>query len=471
MTRRNVEAQIATLTENDVLIVPDLGGVSTTDFQDFAKAIEPGRKAAHARLDELRKFAVTEVEYANLYGSRPQAASQGKRIDRIRLNNRSGLSDQFILSRLPSTTAGAILNTAALEQDIANVYGLELFQNVRYRVTEEEGETILNLSVEERSWGPGYFQFGAEYDSNGAGETLFNVGFSYIKTALNPSGGEWRTGFQLGSESAFFTEVHQPLPNHSMFFVNPSLGYEEQSIALIQNDDVIAAFDGRDSFAQVGFGREFGQWGEARIGVRYGDGKVERQIGDPELSDFDFRRGEAFVRFSIDEWDSLNFPKRGTIASAEWLTSRGSLGADTEFDQVMLNAGVAATRGRTSVVLNVNYNVTTNGTAPEQNVFRLGGFGRLSGLTANQIGGQHSAIFNAILYRQMMDHALFPIYTGITFEQGNAWSSRGDISLGDSLSTGSVWLRTETLLGPIYFAYGRAEGGEDSLYFFMGRPF
>jgi len=39
MTRGNVEEQIATLTEKDVFIVPDLGEVSTTDFKEFAKAI------------------------------------------------------------------------------------------------------------------------------------------------------------------------------------------------------------------------------------------------------------------------------------------------------------------------------------------------------------------------------------------------------------------------------------------------
>ena len=42
LTRRNVEAQIATLSDKDIFIVPDLGDVATGDFKEFAKAIPPG---------------------------------------------------------------------------------------------------------------------------------------------------------------------------------------------------------------------------------------------------------------------------------------------------------------------------------------------------------------------------------------------------------------------------------------------
>ena len=471
LTRRNVDAQLATLTDRDLLIVPDLTGISTTDFKDFAKAIGPGRRAAEDRIDELHNLRVSDADYRSYLSNRGIAGDEIPVIDRIHVENNSRLADGYVWSRLNRTHAGVPLDVAALEQDLASVYGLELFQNVGYHLTEVDGETVLNVRVDERSWGPGYLQFGVEYDSNGSGETLFNVGISHQKTAINPSGGEWRSALQLGSEPAFFTELHQPLPKHPMYFVNPILSYEEQVVNLLDGGDVLAAFDVKEWQIGLGFGREFGQWGEARMGIRYGDGRVVRQIGDPAIPEFDFNRGEMFVRLALDEWDSLNFPRNGSIASAEWIGSREALGADSKFEQLRLSAGVAYSRKRTTLLLSGFYDSTIVGTAPIQSQFRLGGFARLSGFSANEISGQHAALIVASAYRKIADYSLLPVYGGVTLERGNAWNRRDDISFSDSLSAGSVWIGTETVLGPLYLAYGRAEGGRDSLYFFMGRPF
>ena len=36
---------------------------------------------------------------------------------------------------------------------------------------------------------------------------------------------------------------------------------------------------------------------------------------------------------------------------------------------------------------------------------------------------------------------------------------------------GSVFLSLDTFLGLVYLAYGHAEGGHDSVYFFLGQTF
>jgi len=471
LTRRNVDAQVATLREDDLLIVPNLAGISTADFENFAEAIGPGRRAAQDSIGELRHLRLSKEEYQSHLALRTRVVADAPVIDQIQLQNNSRLADNYICSRLAETKAGKPLDVDGLEHDLASIYGLELFQNVGYHLSSDADETVLNIQVDERSWGPGYLQFGAEYDSNGSGETLFNVGISHIRTAINPSGGEWRSALQLGSESVVFTELHQPLPQHPMIFVNPIVGYEEQIVNLLDDGNVLASFDVKEWQAELGFGREFGRWGEARIGIRYGDGKVDRQIGDPSLPGFDFNRGEVFARLALDEWDSLHFPRHGTVAGAEWVGSREGLGGDQQFDQLRLNAGVAFTRKESTLMLNGFYNSTISGSAPIQSQFRLGGFGQLSGLGANEIGGQHSALIIATAFRQIIDNAFLPVYLGVTLERGNTWDQRSDMSFSDALSAGSVWLGTDTVLGPLYFSYGRAEGGSDSLYFFMGTPF
>lgn len=184
-----------------------------------------------------------------------------------------------------------------------------------------------------------------------------------------------------------------------------------------------------------------------------------------------FKRGESFVRFSVDEFDDLNIPLSGTVLKAELLQSREGLGADVEFDQLLTQGSVAFTRNRNTLLATGAYNATISGVAPIQNQFALGGFGRLSGFTTRELSGQNAAFALLAYYRRLNDSPRMPIYAGITFESGNVWENRSDISLDDTIQAGSLFLAVKTVLGPVYLAYGRTEGNIDAVYFFLGRPF
>ena len=391
-------------------------------------------------------------------------------IDRIRLENNSRLSDDYIQSRIFATHTGAPLDLPTLEKDLGQVYGLELFENVRYDVSADGDETVLDIQVNERSWGPSYLQFGFEYNSNGEGENLFNSAVTYLKTGINPSGGEWRSGLQFGTEWAAFTEFHQPFGPKLRYFVNPLIGYRQRIFNLVEGSDVTASVRVSDVLAEVSAGRELGTWGEARVGIRYADGEAEPMIGDPSLTNVPFKQGERFVRFTLDELDDFNIPLGGTFLKAELLQSREGLGADQDFDQLSTEASVAFTRNRNTLLASGIYNATISGTAPLQNQFSLGGFGRLSGFTSRELVGQHAALALLAYYRRLNDNPRLPIYAGITFESGNVWDSRSDISLDDTIQAGSLFLGVKTPLGPLYLAYGRSEGNVDALHFFLGRP-
>jgi len=470
MTRGNVKAQISTLTDTDVLIVPELGDISAGDFDIMADAIAPGRDATLAQLDNIRRLSLPDNEYRAYRASLLDPELKLPVIDQIRVENNSRFSDDYIMSRVVETKAGERLDPAALERDIGKIYGLELFENVRYGIFEEGNETVLEISVHERSWGPGYLQFGLELDSNGEGENIFNVSTTYIKTGMNPSGGEWRSGAQIGSEWALFTEFHQPFGPRYRFFVNPFVGAQERIVNVVANNDVTASFRIEEALAALSTGREFGTWGEARVGVRYADGKAKRAIGDPSLLDVPFNRGEVFVRLSHDKLDDFNIPTGGTFFTAEWLGSREELGADSKFDQLSLKGSVIFTHKRNSFAASGLYNSTIKGMAPVQNRFTLGGFGRLSGFTSNHLSGQHSALAILGYYRRLNSNRRNPVYAGFTLESGNVWDVRSDISLDDTIQAGSIFLGINSFLGPIYIAYGRAEGANEAVYFFIGKP-
>jgi NTE family protein len=92
----------------------------------------------------------------------------------------------------------------------------------------------------------------------------------------------------------------------------------------------------------------------------------------------------------------------------------------------------------------------------------------LAGFGQNELTGQNVGRALAAYYRQVGNIGRVPAYAGITIEKGNAWDSRDDISFANSLNAASLWVGAETPIGPVYLSYGRAEGGRDSLYFFIG---
>lgn len=472
LTQRGSREQIQLLTDSDLLITPELGGIRTADIDAFPEAIESGIVAANAVIDQLSELSLSPIEYARYRDSLKRPVQALPVVDHIEIANPSELSDQYLRSKVVETKVGLPLDVTALERDIARIYGLGLFENVYYELVAENKKTVLKLTLRQRSWGPNYLQFGIQYNSNGGRENVFNLGASYLSTQLNSRAGEWRSGFQVGSELAVFTEIHQPFGANGQYFVNPLLGYQERIVNVSQDSESIASLSANEAFAGVEFGRELGTWGEIRAGVRASHTDVKRRIGNPLISEGSLNGGDVFVRFSVDEFDSLFFPREGSQLSLEWLGSRESLGADASYDQVRLSAGFATTRHRNSLLINGSYDTTIKGVPTIRHIFSLGGFGQLSGFLANEFNGQHRALVSASAYREVSRSQFVPLYAGVSIEHGNVSETRQELALGSQgISAGSLWIGADTVVGPVYVAYGRGEGGESAWYLFLGSPF
>ena len=347
LTRRNTEEQIASLAVNDILILPDLGDISTADFSDAAAAIPRGRAAAEQHREQLAGLALAEADYVSMVQAKSVRRDTPPVIDFVRLDNRSRVSDAVILSRLHVKT-GEPLDVETLDQDLGIIYGLELFQNVDYEVVAEDGQNGLIIHARERSWGPNYLQFGLQLGNNFKGDSAYNLGIAYTRTAINRLNGEWRTGVQIGENQGLFTGIFQPLDVASRYFINPRLFYEKVNFNVYSSDDdLIAQYRVSSYGLDIAGGREFGVWGEARLGYRRYAGELKVRIGSPTMPDDNYNNGELYGRLAIDKLDDLNFPRQGYFGRLEYIWSDEALGADTDFDQILLNGGVAHTSDAT----------------------------------------------------------------------------------------------------------------------------
>ena len=123
------------------------------------------------------------------------------------------------------------------------------------------------------------------------------------------------------------------------------------------------------------------------------------------------------------------------------------------------------------LVLGAEFRTTSNGSAPVQDRFRLGGFANLSGFDQDELSGEHAGLARLVLYRRIGRLRLLPIYLGFSLEAGGVWESRDDVELGSLIPAGSVFVGLDTLIGPVFLGGGVAEEGNYSAYFFIGRSF
>ena len=475
LTRRGTEAQIARMTPTDVLVLPDVGTIGTADFERVDEAIPVGYAALMAKAAELQHLALPPEQYAaerieRL--TRHPAVRENPVINFVRVKNNSRVADEVIEARLNGIKIGEPLDPAKVEKAISKVYGLELFERVTYSLVTEDMQTGIEIAVNERRWGPNYLQFGLNYNASNDDQTRVALSVSYLRTAMNSRGGELRTTVSAGDEPTFVLDFYQPLARDAAFFVAPKLSAFSLLSGVYDGDNRVGDARFRGGLFDFGFGREIGAWGEIRAGYQRGKGDTIIVSGAPDILDegrFDI--GDLFLRFSVDNQDDSDFPNHGIKGKAEWLMSRESLGADDHFDQLLLATSYARTWGRYSLLGGAEYLRTINGEAPLVSQFRLGGFTSLSGYVDKELVGQDVGRLFLAGYRRIGNLALLPLYGGVTTEYGNVWQAGNDMSFSDAISAGSLWLGADTPLGPIYLAYGRAEGGRNAIYFVVGRIF
>jgi NTE family protein len=475
LTRFGVSDQLERLGPRDVVITPQFDSdFSSASFNRIAETIDRGYEAVMANREALMPFSLSEQAYAayraGLHDPREKSMPV---IDFINVHNDSIIRDSIIRDRLSDIRIGEPLDVDAVERAIGRVYGLEYYQTVRYAVVEEDDQRGLEIDLNSRSWGPNYLQLGVEYSSAGDANAIFGLAASYLRTAINERGGEWRATFVVGDEPAFLASMYQPFGDSGRFFVAPSLDVSSRFVNVFDSGTLISQFALREADLELAGGRELGSWGEVRTGLRSGAGDTRLRIGDPlTFADVDYRRGEYFARFSVDTLDNIAFPSTGVLASAEWRHSTTTdLGPDARYEQISLSTGYAKSWGRHTLLTTMRYDATTSGVPTLDRVFRFGGFFDLSGLNRNELTGKYVARVGASYYRRIGDLALFPAFAGFSVEVGNAFERRSDITLDRSLIGGSLWAGVDTPVGPVYVAYGTAEGGDDAFYVFLGRIF
>ncbi len=477
MMVRETKRQRALLTGDDVLIEPALGSMSSVDFRATRKTVALGYEATLAAAGRLGALGLDAIGWQEHLATRARRENPLPQLEFIRVDARSRRYAERIQAEL-SPAIGATLDPKALESGLSRLYGDDIFESLDYKLVREDGRNGIEVAARRKSWGPNYIRFGLELQDDFEGSNSFNAGVRALVTEVNPYGAEWQLDLSIGESPRFFTEFYQPLGYGSRWFIAPSILIERRNFDLISDETRLASYRVRNAELGLDLGREFGSWGELRTGLMRGSGRQLLRIGnpaDPQLPPArEFERGEVFSRFSLDRLDNVYFPREGQLFTLQWRGARESLGADADADRVTADLQLAHSMGRSSYLLWLSGGSIVSGPQDVvQDFYSLGGLFNLSGLPPDALSGPHYGMARAIYYRRLGSggEGFFNVatYAGVSFELGNVWSRRGDISAGTARRNGSAFIAFDSPLGPVYLAAGYDEQGGNSFYLLLGR--
>jgi NTE family protein len=475
LIQKNMQAQLANMKKEDIVIQPVLGNIGTSDFSNAARTLSLGYEAADKVRNRLAALSVGPGLYQKYLAQQRKGSTKEPVIDYVRVENNSPLAPQVLEAQI-ETKAGETLNPEKLVRDTRRLYGLDTFESVDFRLENINKQTGLVFTTNEKSWGDTFIKFGFSMADNFKGENTYSVGASVTKTGLNALGGEWRTEFQIGDSPRVFTEFYQPLTSSTRFFINPQAEFRQRNVNIFDhNGNIVAQYLIRYMAGGLGVGRQLGNWGEIRLGLFRAYGGYKVNIGDPALPSDSFNEGGLITSFSYNTLDRFDFPTRGAEIDAIITNNFQALGADDNANSLTLSWQVVKTWGKYTFIPGILYSGFFNSNETIENSYNIGGFFNLSGYSPNELSGRQVGVTRVIFYRNMGSVGLGSfrnqLYLGGSAEAGNAWQPKEDITLDSLIYAGSVFVGLNTFLGPVFLAYGLAEGGHQTIGLSLGQRF
>ena len=481
LIQRNAQAQLTTLGPHDILIRPQLGDASAFDFGSVARVISVGEKAARGSAAQLAALTVSEQDMQQYALRREASRIPPPRIDFVTVE--AGAERYTAAANnLFGDLAGKPLDPDAVARRMTALYGRGGLDTLDYMVIGEPGHYGLAIDARPSSQGTNYLRFGLSLQDDFQGNSTYTAALRFVMADITRNAGEWVTDLSVGMTSGISSELFLPLAQYSGWFVMPHISDLTRDLYVYQEQVQVAKYRLHTFDYGVDFGRQFGNWGEIRVGAQQEQGHYVLAVGDPEdpnlpvQSFTPYHLRDYFVRLTYDRLDDINFPHRGQQAVLQWDAYRNASGIVQSADQVTGSYVGAYSFGRDTLAFSAAGGTTLQANVTDLNLqFPLGGFLNLSALRADSLLGPNYGIARALFYRQIGRGGPgffdLPTYLGVSLEMGNVWQSRSAASFGNTERDASVWLGLDTFIGPIYIATGFDTHGNQQFYLFLGRPF
>lgn len=471
LMQREVEAQLATLGPQDLLLAPDLGDIASEQFNRAPEAVAPGQRAADAAVPQLQRYAVDAGTYAIFTAHHRMPRFDTPVVAFVEVDGRETGTETFVQQRM-APLAGKPLDVPAVEQALATLYGEGRYEKIGWTPVRRDDAWGLAIRPVDKAWGPDFLHLSLRVSDDFDGASAYQFIAELTRTGLSEAGAEARVRAAIGEESQLFLEYYHPLGLRAHHALSTYLQYRatNRDISFVQGD--------------LGDYRYFQAYGGARwtysphrdwefaTFLERGHERVRFDLGDPDLGGrYHANLGSLGLQIRHDSIDSSTFPTHGHRASLTYQRFDDALGSSVDSAVTRLQWDGAWAWKAHRLVAGVRASTSSGSDALLATYGFLGGLGNLSGYPEQSIFAPHTALMRLMYYRRVLhtDSLItVPLYVGGSAEWGGFWAARNEADFGSMMPAGSVFVGADSPLGPIFVGWGRAEGGRDSFYLTFG---
>ena len=471
------------------MLAPELGKLTSGDFDRAPELVKIGHTYAASVRQALRVYAAPEAEYATWQTQRiAQTLANSARVGSLKEVQFEGVSAERAerLREVLDMPLDQPVSVKQIEGDLQELAATGDYERVDYRLDNQgaPGEEALVVSLRENDWGPNYLRIGMDLQTDFEGRSAFNLRLSHNRHWLDESGAEWRNRIQVGETMGLYSEIYQPWGARGQGFAAAYLDADLKRLELYNLDGDLAAI-GRRQTVQVGADLglpldRLGRFGDLRLGSFANARRAVPELVSAGLVDEgvtvaseSWREIGLRARVTSDQLDYANFPSSGYRTSAELAVGRlYNNGESNHFTR--LNATATGVHSWGPHTLNASVRVGMASDIPVGAIdeYSLGGFQQLSGYRVGQVAGNYLTFGRLTYYQRLpwQGGVVRALFAGGSLELGNAWADRSDMSLKDLRTGSSLFVGTDTGLGPLYLSVVHAPRGYTGLYLFLGRP-
>lgn len=471
LTEQNVQRSIRELRPGDILIAPDLTGVSFLDFSAAPRALAAGERAARAAAAQLARLAIDREAYAAREAARTQ-----RRVDpdlprplaRLEVQG-THWADARALAAESGLDEGEPVTRRDVERAAERLRGRGDFDRVGIAINDHDGVRDVVLTPTESEWARSRLRIGLELSSDFREDHRFTVSGLHVLSWINRWGGELRTIGRLGSQRSLATEWWQPLGPGAPWYASTTLGHRAESNDLYLLDRRVARIGLSVSTASLALGTSVGRHGDLRVGVDRNVGQTDLLLPLDDEAVARFAESNAFVQLRYDTLENLAFPTQGQLLYARWERFKA---------QAIDEPSLASSRVQLMTAMRLGadwgghlygeWSKSSSGYAP----LALGGFLRLSGAPRQSILGGTVLLGRLVVARrigQLPAGIGGAIRAGASLELGNGFGAGEAVRFSKLRIAGSAFVSVDTRFGPAYLALGGSRGAS-TVYVFLG-PF
>lgn len=487
LTEQNVQQSLRLMHADDVLIAPELDGLTAADFDKAREFMLRGELQAEALVLRMQDLKLSETEYEAWKALRKQREATPAPLAFVNFEG-SKLTQPQVRSDVLSSQPGDVFDLAKAERDITVLAATGDYQRTDYRLVRTPAGEGLVFDLEDKPWGPDYLQMGLDFSADNQGRSAFNLKLVHNRHWLDSHGSEWRNFLRLGTSPALGTEWYRPmewrLPDGLSGFIAASAVTQRRTLSYFEdpNGALSASIDRSSTGGALEAGvnwRELGEWRLGWIDESWRDDPTLISAQSQELSGSRRWREQGWrVRMVFDQLDHAYFPTGGWRLEGRWMQGKSlsrddvqtGYARDGEMRYMDLQGQFARSWG-THTLQGYGHLALSDGVQRQVPRWGLGGFQQLSGYTPFQVSGAQLALVRLGYQIRVTDLALTRgVFVGASVEVGNAWDRPQDVWHGAKRKGLSLYLGADTAFGPVYTAVATSPGVGPTLMLFVGRP-